>query len=121
MIPGMLMVLPFANFMATFISWAKFRSAKPEQYAMVKNFEDSGMLLCDLAVVNEAGKRMFAEFAVIYRNGAEIVRRGTVKLPAGRSTLYVYGLTESAAVDTSTAYYDANAIFPQAYYDAMGY
>lgn len=69
MIPGMLMVLPFANFMATFISWAKFRSAKPEQYAMVKNFEDSGMLLCDLAVVNEAGKRMFAEFAVIYRNG----------------------------------------------------
>ena len=39
--------------------------------------------------------------AVIYRNGAEIVRRGTVKLPAGRSTLYVYGLTESAAVDTA--------------------
>ena len=28
---------------------------------------------------------------------------------------------ESAAVDTSTAYYDSSAIFPQAYYDAMGY
>ena len=28
---------------------------------------------------------------------------------------------ESAAVDTSAAYYDSNAIFPQAYYDAMGY
>ena len=28
---------------------------------------------------------------------------------------------ESAAVDTSQAYYDSNAIFPQAYYDAMGY
>ena len=69
MIPGMLMVLPFANFMASYISWVKFHSAKPEQYAMVKNFEESGMLLCDLAVVNDAGKRMFAEFAVIYRNG----------------------------------------------------
>ncbi len=69
MIPGMLMVLPFANFMASYISWAKFHTAKPEQYAMVKNFEASDMLLCDLAVVNDAGKRMFAEFAVIYRNG----------------------------------------------------
>lgn len=69
MIPGMLMVLPFANFMASYISWAKFHTAKPEQYAMVKNFEADDMLLCDLAVVNDAGKRMFAEFAVIYRNG----------------------------------------------------
>jgi hypothetical protein len=69
MIPGMLMVLPFANFMASYISWAKFHTAKPEQYAMVKNCEADDMLLCDLAVVNDAGKRMFAEFAVIYRNG----------------------------------------------------
>ncbi|MBQ6117747.1 MAG: class B sortase [Clostridia bacterium] len=28
---------------------------------------------------------------------------------------------ESAVVDTSAAYYDSSAIFPQAYYDAMGY
>ena len=28
---------------------------------------------------------------------------------------------ESSVVDTSAAYYDSSAIFPQAYYDAMGY
>ena len=69
MIPGLLMVLPFANFMATYLSMVKFHTAPAERYAMVKNFEESGMLLSDLVVVNEAGKRMFAEFAVVYRNG----------------------------------------------------
>lgn len=69
MIPGMLMVLPFANFAATFISIMKFRSAPTERYAQVKNFETQGMLLSDLVVVTEAGKRMYAEFAVVYRNG----------------------------------------------------
>ncbi len=69
MIPGMLMVLPFDNFAATFISMMKFRSAPGEQYAQVKNFEEQGMLLSDLVVVTEDGKRMYAEFAVIYRNG----------------------------------------------------
>ena len=69
MIPGMLMVLPFANFAATYISMMKFKSAPKEQYAQVKNFETAGMLLSDLVVVTEAGKRMYAEFAVVYRNG----------------------------------------------------
>ena len=38
--------------------------------------------------------------ANIYRNGAELYRRGSAELPEGRSTLAVYGLSESVRLDT---------------------
>ncbi len=77
MIPGMLMVLPFANFAASYFSVMKYRTADIEKYTMVKNYDDCGMLLCDLAVVTETGKRMYAEFAVVYKGG--IVMYGSDK------------------------------------------
>ena len=42
--------------------------------------------------------------------------------PGGRLVVFARRVRdgESAAVDTSGAYFNANAIFPQAYYDAMG-
>lgn len=38
--------------------------------------------------------------AKVYRSGAEMVRKGTVELPEGKNTLYVYGLTQTAVLDT---------------------
>ena len=68
MIPAMLMVIPFANFAASFLAVMKFRSAPADRHAELMNFEEQGMLLTDLLVVTDRGKRNFMEFAVIARN-----------------------------------------------------
>ncbi|MBQ7534365.1 MAG: mucoidy inhibitor MuiA family protein [Stomatobaculum sp.] len=39
--------------------------------------------------------------AGVFRNGAEIIRRGTAELTAGPQTLYAYGLTRTALQDTA--------------------
>ncbi|MBR1814601.1 MAG: DUF4139 domain-containing protein [Lachnospiraceae bacterium] len=42
--------------------------------------------------------------ANIYRGGAELVRRGTVELSAGRQTLFVYGMSNTTRTDTARLY-----------------
>ena len=42
--------------------------------------------------------------ANIYRNGAELVRHGTVELSAGRQTLLVYGMSQTTRTDTARLY-----------------
>ena len=42
--------------------------------------------------------------ANIYRSGAELVRRGTVELSAGRQTLFVYGMSYTTRTDTARLY-----------------
>ena len=39
--------------------------------------------------------------ADIFRNGAEIIRRGTAELEEGTQTVCVFGLTETAQQDTA--------------------
>ena len=69
MIPAMLTVIPTANAFVAYAAFSKFHSAPQEKYAMLGNFENADMLLSDLVLVDEKGKRMPVEFAVIYRNG----------------------------------------------------
>ena len=43
--------------------------ASAEHYAAVRAYDEQGMLLSDLVIVNAKGARMHAEFAVVYKNG----------------------------------------------------
>ena len=69
MVPAMLMVIPMANFFVAFAGLAAFDTASAEHYAAVRAYDEQGMLLSDLVVVNAKGARMHAEFAVVYKNG----------------------------------------------------
>lgn len=76
MIPAMLMVIPMANFLVTALALIRYESGSPEMHDQLKAFEDQGMLLSDLVVVNEKGARMFAPFMVVYRNGVVAYGQG---------------------------------------------
>ncbi len=69
MIPAMLTVIPTANAFVAYAAFAKFHTAPREKYQTLGNFENAGMLLSDLVLVDDKGKRMPVEFAVIYKNG----------------------------------------------------
>lgn len=69
MIPSMISVIPFANSFATFVAVFKFRTEPADRYSMVRNFDDEGMLLSDLIIVDKDGKRFPVPFAVIHSSG----------------------------------------------------
>lgn len=69
LVPALLCAIPFAFFFANLAALLGVRSASPEDYSMVRNFDDAGMLLCDLMVVDGAGKRYYFEFAVVHAAG----------------------------------------------------
>jgi len=69
MIPAMCLVIPFANYLVSYLAIAKYTRGTKEQYAILKPYEEQGMLISDLAMVNDKGIRMYAEFAVVYKNG----------------------------------------------------
>lgn len=69
LIPAMLMVIPTANAFVAYAAFAKFHTAPADKHTMLGNFENAGMLLSDLVLVDDKGKRMPVEFAVIYKNG----------------------------------------------------
>ena len=69
MIPGMLMVIPLANYVASYAAVMKFRSGTEDQYSMLAHFYEQDMLMADLLFVTEDGKRYLCEFAVIYKGG----------------------------------------------------
>ena len=52
-----------------FAAFAKFHTAPKEKYELLGNFENQDMLLSDLILVDEKGRRMPVEFAVVYKNG----------------------------------------------------
>ena len=76
MLPAMLMVIPFANFFVAFVGLAQYHTAPAERYEKLKAYEDSGLLLSDLVMVNEKGRRIHAEFAIVYRNGVVLFGEG---------------------------------------------
>ena len=65
----LLMVIPMANFFVAFAGLVAFDTASAEHYAAVRAYDEQGMLLSDLVIVNAKGARMHAEFAVVYKNG----------------------------------------------------
>ncbi len=69
MIPGMICVIPFANYFVTYVAFSPYESGTAEQYAQLQYFEEAGMLLSDLLLVDENGARAPMTFAVIYANG----------------------------------------------------
>ena len=56
-IPGVLMVLPMANFFVTWLALAKGKELGEEKRAQVRIFEDNGLALFHLMYVDEKGKR----------------------------------------------------------------
>ena len=69
MIPSMLFVLPMANYLASYAAIARYHTPSEEVYAVVKAYDDAGMLLSDMIVVDEKGRRAGLDLAVVYRNG----------------------------------------------------
>lgn len=65
MVPTMVLVIPLAMMAASFFALVKFSSAPQNQYAMLKNFDEEGMLLSDLVIVDHRGKRFLLPFVVI--------------------------------------------------------
>ena len=78
-----------------------------------------------LSLVNDIYARSMIHTGVDVQAGDTILTLYTCYqniFPGGRLVVFARRVRdgESAAVDTSGAYFNANAIFPQAYYDAMG-
>lgn len=69
MVPALMMVIPMANFLVTYLALAQYDSGSKEQYQMLKAFEEQDMLLSDMVIVNDKGARMFMSFAIVYKNG----------------------------------------------------
>ena len=69
MLPSLLTVIPFANFAASYFAMVKFKTADIELYSMLKNYDDAGMLMSDLIIVDADGKRYGCDFAVFYKGG----------------------------------------------------
>lgn len=68
-LPAIFMVLPTANF---FVAWAAIASYRPEsaqRHEELLPYEEAGLLLADLAIVNEKGKRLFLGFVIVYEGG----------------------------------------------------
>ena len=70
MIPGMLMVIPFANFLTSYLAMAlgsrEMSAAEREQLAP---YEAAGMVLYHLMYCDEKGKRQFLDAVVVYAGG----------------------------------------------------
>ncbi len=69
MIPAMLCVIPMANYLVSYLAVAKYHTPPENWHEAVKVYEDAGMLLSDLVVVDEKGARNGLDFAVLYKNG----------------------------------------------------
>ena len=69
MVPAMLCVIPVANYLVAYLAVCMYSSAPIEKYNQVKAFDEAGMLVSDLVIVDEKGGRNHMEFAVIYKNG----------------------------------------------------
>lgn len=67
-IPGVLMVLPMANFLVTYLALLKGRELGEEKRAQVRIYEDNGLALFHLMYVDEKGKRHFLDHVVVYQN-----------------------------------------------------
>ena len=67
-VPGVLMVLPAANFLVTYLALAKGKPLAPGKREALKIYEDNGLTLFHLMYVDEKGKRFFLEHVLVYHN-----------------------------------------------------
>ena len=67
-IPGVLMVLPMANFFVTWLALQKGKELGEEKRAEIRIFEDNGLALFHLMYVDEKGKRRYLQHVTVYQN-----------------------------------------------------
>ncbi|MBO4838907.1 MAG: hypothetical protein J5493_06020 [Lachnospiraceae bacterium] len=67
-VPGILMVLPTANFLVTYIALLKGKPLDPVKREQAKAYEENGLALFHLMYVDEKGKRHFLEHVTVYQN-----------------------------------------------------
>ena len=67
-IPGVLMVLPMANFLVTYLALGGTQSLPADKREAVRVFEENGLALFHLVYVDEKGKRFFLDHVVVYQN-----------------------------------------------------
>lgn len=67
-VPGVLMVLPAANFLVTYLALGKGKAMDQAKREQLKIYEDNGLALFHLMYVDEKGKRHFLEHTVVYQN-----------------------------------------------------
>ena len=67
-VPGVLMVLPAANFFVTWLALGKGKPLDEARRQQVRVYEDSGLVLFHLMYVDEKGKRFFLEHVTVYQN-----------------------------------------------------
>lgn len=68
-VPAAVMVIPMANFIVVGISLLSMDYGTDEQYRELVAFDEAGMLLSDLIIVDEKGRRIPCAFAVVYSGG----------------------------------------------------
>lgn len=69
-IPAMLLVIPFANFFASWMAMALGSTElDAEKRAKVQKYEDAGMLFYHLMYCDEKGKRQFMDCVLFYQGG----------------------------------------------------
>lgn len=69
MVPAMMCVIPLANYLVAYLALARFHAPDPALYGEMSAYEEAGMLLSDLVIVDEKGKRSGLPMAVLYKNG----------------------------------------------------
>ena len=67
-LPGIMMVLPMANFLVTYLALGGSKPLSPERREQVRAYEDSGLALYHLMFVDEKGKRHYLDHTVVYHN-----------------------------------------------------
>ena len=67
-IPGILMVLPTANFLVTYIALLKGKPLDPVKREQTKEYEENGLVLFHLMYVDEKGRRHFLDHVTVYQN-----------------------------------------------------
>jgi len=105
MVPALFTAIPFANLFATLMAYIKFKTPEKEKYAYLKHFDEEGMLLSELLVVDDKGKRYFVDFAIIYKGG--IVAYTSAKYDKAIPTNYINNILKKRGVPMNIKLYDS--------------
>lgn len=68
-VPAAVIVIPMANFLVVGISLLGMDYGTEEQFRELAAFDEAGMLLSDLIIIDEKGRRIPCAFAVVYTGG----------------------------------------------------
>ena len=67
-LPGIMMVLPMANFLVTYLALGGSKPLSAERREQVKVYEENGLALFHLMYVDEKGNRHYLDHVTVYQN-----------------------------------------------------